>query len=707
MKTSFCCFCCSDAKKKEADGSGTVSKRHPPSKQFSKRSKVKAEKKTKAEKSAVSDDDSEVDGTGKDEVNEAEKKPNKKTKSGNPQRAKSGDKVAKPKGNKKAAEDGEQKSAGETKRKKKQVAKTSGSAPKNKKVTAKTAEKLSAEIPSSQPTRVEMSIQTEETVAPGEPLSSPGAKLDFYYNDTKVKAQPVVFQQSKHTYEDEFRKKIAEIEAMRHFTAQDYELKRKKNGTKPSPENRKYVLETDGPSSKKPRVEESEGTNSPPLDYLKGTEPEGTFKPIPLERISTMGIKGVGIFKLASLLGNTTGLQAFGISPHLPGGQGGVSVVQNAAVVKQNGYDTNGGTKNANQGCQANTWTEDMTQTPTWLQESDVKSDQSGSSAACQNMTQTLRLAPFPPQNKTRSPVHAQQPLINFSSMGTKPISAILQASQEKRALMKVTDTPVQSSVIPLATISQSCQAKNILPWKITQEQQHLMFANGSQHGSVEVLSTSDIFENPSFYINSYGTTGEMTSQVHQSPNLQSDHGYATSPMSDIKRDGSPQPPVLSPIPSPQHKILDQSPPHLISSSLSLSHLSELPHLEPSVATTEISQSLHNLQTMDSKNMQQPQSRLVGPKRSKRSSTSVNVRNSNVMPTGSIDTSSDHSSTSCSASSSRATGATCLDLSDLTPPGNIRSTEHRIMEILAQAQRLKVAQEKQREQQRELEAQVR
>ncbi|KAK7484082.1 hypothetical protein BaRGS_00024694 [Batillaria attramentaria] len=694
-----------DARK---EGEGSVSKRHPPSKQFTKGPKMK---KSRAGKKSLDSDDSNQgcdDADDKDfditsETGGKKKAPKK------PREKKAGaDGTEKPpsKPKKKKAPAGAESESGEKPKKQQQKQRSEGAADGSEAKPKKSKSKAKSQMtPADQttpfadaPTKAEISIQTTEKFPLSEELTSPGAKMDFYYNDTKTKAPGKGVQLSKVSYEDEFRRKLAELQAMRQATSADYEQFRKRAATGGAATKHKTEplastsVSIGPPPEKIPKLEtkrEDVKTMNPSVPLLN--EQAKTLKHIPLDRISSLAAqvpKGVGIFRLAASMmgGNTAAFPVFQTTPPMLTTQ---SQTSGASHTVQR---VSSGTSVMENGCQASTWTQDS-----------GSNVETGSFAT--NPLQTLQFI-----NSLNDSQGSVQFPVN-SSMGqqqgsqatmNKPISAILQASKERRALLNLTSTgsPVKA-VIPLATISQSSQGRG--PLSPQQQQQHPVNTSIAQ-SAPHLLSQ---------LVSQPGTNGTM-----MSPNtVKGEHDYAAFTYG-IPDNGSPQPPVLSPIPSPKHK-LSQSPPQL-----SLSGSQELPTLSPVITTSPESRKARILQgisplatstvpsqpdTIKSPNVPTqnlPVSQvLLSP---------VSVQVQSQMPAVSRPDSTCSTSSQSSGAGSKSPScsgvrgvAGQMDLSDLTPPPSIKSTDQRILEILAQAQRLQEAKEKQIQQQRLLEDQVR
>lgn len=677
----------SDARK---EGEGSVSKRHPPSKQFTKGPKMK---KSMAGKKSVDSDESEegCDDTEDEDFDIAKETGSKKKTPKQTKEKKGGtDGVekgpSKPKKKKTPTETGGE--AGEKPKKKKAVKQATEKSceateakPKKPKAKPKAATQGGGKqlkpqtLPAPATNKSEISIQTTEKFPP-DSLKSPGAKIDFYYRDSKAKAPDKGLQSSKVSYEDEFRKKILELQAMRQATSADYEKFRKRAASKQKVEPSSNLLPSGaepvanlplsgGPSPEKiPKLEVKNGDAQPSTQTIPVlNEQAKTVKHIPLDRISSLASqvpKGVGIFKLAaSMMGGTAA--AF------PGFQN----IQNLALQSrmkdasnslQNGVQ---GTSVMENGCQASTWTQDLS-TP--VQPSTLATSPS----------QTLQFINALNESASQQQMQA--------SLGNKPISAILQASKERRALLNLTSSSTAKSVIPLATISQSPHSRGPLSPQM----------QPSQTGFVQNA--------PPLLPQLISATG-MSGGTSQQGMVKGEHDYATG----MLQDNSPQPPVLSPIPSPKQK-LSQSPPQL-------SMAQQFPPHSPAIGTSspESRNSLQGLSPLATSMILSQQEGMKSPSQPS-SGHSASQFISSPVPAQAFVTSRPDSTCSMSSLSSGSKSPSCsgvrgaagqMDLSDLTPPSSIKSTDQRILEILAQAQRLQEAKEKQREQQRQLEDQVR
>ncbi|XP_076440211.1 lysine-specific demethylase 4A-like isoform X3 [Babylonia areolata] len=194
------------------EGDGLVSKRHPPSKQFTKRQKLAS-------------DDEEEDCKDEDYNPKKKEKGGKKNKEKKPKsKVESETTKAKPKKRKSGEQAG--KASGETKpkqRKKKDIGAdvVDGAPPKVEMIRGQAGVGKSHEavtppakqLPAiSQPTQVEMNTQTVESYLPDETVMLPKTKIEFYYKDSNAKRIPIHVQR-KTTFEEEYMRKIAGMDS--------------------------------------------------------------------------------------------------------------------------------------------------------------------------------------------------------------------------------------------------------------------------------------------------------------------------------------------------------------------------------------------------------------------------------------------------------------------------------------------------------------
>ena len=642
---------CRDPKK---DGDGLVSKRHPPSKQFSKGNRKKA---------LESEDEEEFEDDCKDV--DFQVSPLKKKASKNPKDKKvTGEKKTKPPPKPKKRKVVDQQEGDSTlaavkpkKKKKNEVTADSvdGTPPKPrpKKPKAKVTAQKMVETSTSDalPTKMEMSVQTMESVPPDQPMTAPGAKLNFYYKDSNARRPTIT--QKKTTFEEEFLRKIAGLDSVgKPYSTNFCPGKTTNAKTEPPASENDSML-----SEKSPPADESE--------------------PSMISTLASKVPKGVGIFKLATMMGNGTPFrfpqtQGSDIRPK----KGKKKAAQPTAVSTPN--DTN-----TNQEVQASTL------------------DTQNSAGSTQNTAQHSQFQNLHFFNPLKSTVNTMGSLgvqgtsdcsqgqLSVSSGTNKPISAILQASRDRRALlnltaanphqqaMRTTASSVQQGMIPLSSICG--QAKN------AQVPQAVMQTNGGQTMLQQAVVPRTLPADLPYL---------QSMQNVQNPIHKAEHDYVSSPCA-LSEQQSPPPPILSPIPSPLRKI-DQFPPHLtLSVAPTPTSPQDLQVLQQAAmsAAGKPEQQLQSLNTVILPNSERFQSVTVQPMLRSESSESDSSRSSDVSRTPSY-------------SGVRGAIAEQLDISDLTPPASIKSTDLRIMEILAQAQRLKEAQEQQNKHQKQLEAQV-
>lgn len=658
---------------KKEDGSGTVSKRHPPSKQFTKGAKAK-----KTKKSLDSDDSYEgCDDDDKDFDIAAEIQAKKKAAAKKKEKKKSADdrmeKASKSK-KKKPSGGADIQSGEKDKPKKKQPSKhpvvhsLEGSEAKPKKAKSKPKNQGQQNagafqvIPTANaPVKAEMSIQTIEKLPSQQHLPSPlGAKIDFYYQDTKTKTPAKGMPMKTVTaisYEDEFRKKLAELQAMRQATSADYAQFRKR-GVAAKQKQQNFPISTTNPSGptpeKIPRLEtkqEDVKSTVPAMPLVN--QQASSLKDIPFDRISSIASqvpKGVGIFRLAASMmgGSATTFPVFGTNLGAP---------SQATAASSSSHSVSPSTSVKENGCQASTWTEESDRSPAG------------------NSLQTLQF--FNSQNNAQG--SGQQQIYPTN----KPTTALFQASQERRALLSLTSTNILSKPVTPQAVAQSSHG------------------TGPTHAQQWTQLTSP------------QASSQLILPVSTNGTLKAEHDYAAFTLAAPDQE-SPQPPILSPVPSPKiNKKISLSPPQL-----SMSAAQDQPSFCPVLTT--ISPESRKARIL------QGASSLVMSRATSQHGQSVS--NSLPLPTTAITpvvlpqlfsqpaiaprpdstccTSSQGSGSKSPVSCSQGTAGQ-LDLSDLTAQASIKLTDQRIQEILAQAQRLQEAKEKQREQQRQLEEQVR
>ena len=483
------------------------------------------------------------------------------------------------------------------------------------------------------PTRMEMSVQTMESLPPDQPMTAPGARLNFYYKDSNAKT-PVI-SQKKTTFEEEFLRKIAGLDSIAQPHPGDPCLAKASNAK----------------------------TEPPALNDVNTlSEKTSQAEPAP-SMISTLASKvpkGVGIFKLATMMGNGTPFK-------FP--QTVSSNSQPKKGKKKTAKAVSTSTPDTNQGIQAN-----------MLETQGVAS--SIQNTVQQNQFQNVHF--FNPLKNTMGSVGVDgafpdcaQSQLSVSPVSNKPISSILQASRDRRALLNLTAaSPVQQGMIPLSSISGQATSAPVA--------QTVMQTNSGQAVfHQDVMSSAQPMGFPC-----------LQSMLNIQNPMKAEYDYVSS-SSPLSEQQSPPPPILSPIPSPLRRI-DQFPPNLtLSVAPTLPSPQDLRVMQSSAMsmagkTEQLSQSFN---TVVLPNSQQFQSVASQPM---------------LKPEGSESDSSQSSDVSRTPSYSGVRGAIAeqLDISDLTPPASIKSTDMRIMEILAQAQRLKEAQEEQNKHQKQLEAQV-
>lgn len=637
---------CRDLKK---EGDGLVSKRHPPSKQFSKGNRKKV---------LDSEDEEEFEDDCKDadfqvgpvKKNRKEKKVTGETRTKPPPPPKA-------KKRKAPVQEESDSTQAEVKPKKKKKKEITGESfdgtpprprPKKSVGNIKAQTPLETSTSDAVPTKTEISVQTMESMPPDQPMTAPGAKLNFYYKDSNARTPTIT--QRKTTFEEEFLRKIAGLDsAGKSYTTNLCPGKTANTKAKPP------ASEDDSTLSGK----------SPPAD-----------EPVP-SMISTLASKvpkGVGIFKLATMMGNGTPFK-------FPQSVG--SDIQPKKGKKKTAQTTSASPPD-------NTSTSQEIQASTF--------DAQSSASSIQNTiqySQFQNLHFFNPLKNTVASLGVQgtfpdssQSQLSVPSVINKPLSTILQASRDERALLNLSAaspvqqrmmtaaSPVQQGMIPLSNIGS--QAENAL-----------VPETGMQTHSGQTMLQQSIMPNTE----PTGLSHLQSMQNIQNP-IKAEHDYVSS-ASALSDQQSPPPPILSPIPSPLRKISQFPPTLTLSVAPTPTSPQDLQVLQPSAmsAAGKNKQQLQSLNAITVPSSQQFQSVTMQPMSRSESSESDSSQSSGVSRTPSY-------------SGVRGAIAEQLDISDLTPPASIKSTDMRIMEILAQAQRLKEAQEQQTKHQKQLEAQV-
>ena len=614
--------CCSDPKK---EGDGLVSKRHPPSKQFTKRHKAESDGE---EEDCKDEDYNPKKKTGKKakekktkEPGEGEAKPKpKKRKVPTQAEGEGGQAEVKPKKKKKKKEQTQEGVVGTGTK----GTKPAGAVVKPPKLepgevkdgqstgvsVSKPPVQLTAQpkVHATQPAHSEMSIQTMES-------APPKAKIDFYYNDSNAKTRvPLLTEKKPTTFEEEFLRKIAGMTSVNPSQAGGSQTSVMSN-----------VARQDTSASSSVATECSVQTEE--------------SLPSMMSTMASKVPKGVGIFKLATMMSNGAAFKfPDAVNKETPPKKVKKKAAKVATVAMMDNND---------QGVQANTWSD------------------AGNIATAHSQFQNLQF--FNPLKSSMGSM-ASQGTFNAStggssvpSVASKPISAILQANKDKRAQQTTPSSSIQQGMIPLSSIS-------------------------NQGKCAQIPKTLPVATNVQAFVQQTALPNVPLTcwPAQQTPPLSS---LSASPSpSSLPDPKSPPPPILSPIPSPLKKV-SQSPPSL--------SLSVTPSQSPRDMQALFATSTTELTELDPKRtyVEQPDSQ---PPATQQGSSSITT------------TTTDNSSDCNTLLSTGVKGnlAQKVDVSDLTPPSSIKSTDLRILEILAQAQRLKEEEEQNKNYRRQLEAKV-
>ncbi|XP_076440207.1 uncharacterized protein LOC143279853 isoform X1 [Babylonia areolata] len=624
------------------EGDGLVSKRHPPSKQFTKRQKLAS-------------DDEEEDCKDEDYNPKKKEKGGKKNKEKKPKsKVESETTKAKPKKRKSGEQAG--KASGETKpkqRKKKDIGAdvVDGAPPKVEMIRGQAGVGKSHEavtppakqLPAiSQPTQVEMNTQTVESYLPDETVMLPKTKIEFYYKDSNAKRIPIHVQR-KTTFEEEYMRKIAGMDSAEQVSTEDSQ-----------------------PSVSSAGLQSSGVNGDSKVEMVGGNKniamPENLEQPSMMSTLASQVPKGVGIFKLATMMGR-------GSTFKFP------ETVSKEITIKKKTKGVKAvppvSTENTDQGVQANTWGSEVQEnTCTVTQKKQVHN--------VQNQFQNVQF--FNPLKNTMGSIGLQGPFIT-SSQGQFTDSVMSQKLSSPQNPAPNSLLQVQQGRISLSGCDKSL--RNVL--ESTKPQG--VFQPTAQTLPAQPLSLSSV-TSQSLPLSTATTQPFPTSQSF------SDSQFTPTP-SPALSEKSPPPPILSPVHSPLKKI-SQSPPSLssqVTPAPSPEDMHMLPQLNPCVddPNSELSGGLN-------KNVQfsHPPVLPLAVQPSVRSPDSEG--NSNHC----IDVAKTPSYPEVKGAVSQQ-----LDVSNLAPPPSVKTTNERILEILAEAQRLKEAEEQQKKQQKKLEAQVR